>query len=335
MNRTGKLNHPIAIAIAALWCTSVMMVHDAVAAPCAVWIREEETFLMLDKEEVQREVVTFLDRQHISTMYVYADEFHGRNILVNEPGKYRKFIASAHARGFKIFALLGSGDLRTDEYILPENRPAALRMFGNVLDFNKNTPDASSRFDGVNIDLEPYLLDDWSSALPLRVRQYLDLSAEFMRMKAAAGSSLLVGPAMPFWYNGIEDVEWNGQRRRLNEHIQDMYDYVALMDYRNVAEGPDGIVSLAQDELDYADRIDKKVMIGVETLETEPEKVTFFGKDEQYFETQLARAESAMIRHRSFGGFAVHHLESYRALVEEKKQGGQLRQKVTLFLMLL
>jgi hypothetical protein len=208
-------------------------------------------------------------------------------------------------------------------------------MFGNVLDFNKNTPDASSRFDGVNIDLEPYLLDDWSSALPLRVRQYLDLSAEFMRMKAAAGSSLLVGPAMPFWYNGIEDVEWNGQRRRLNEHIQDMYDYVALMDYRNVAEGPDGIVSLAQDELDYADRIDKKVMIGVETLETEPEKVTFFGKDEQYFETQLARAESAMIRHRSFGGFAVHHLESYRALVEEKKQGGQLRQKVTLFLMLL
>src|SRR5208337_675309 len=112
MNRTLRLNHRIAIAIVVVWCTSVVMVHSAVAAPCAVWIREEDAFLMLDKDEVQREVETFLDRQHISTMYVYADEFNGRNILVNEPEKYRKLIASAHARGFRVFALLGSGDLR-------------------------------------------------------------------------------------------------------------------------------------------------------------------------------------------------------------------------------
>ena len=192
-------------------------------------------------------------------------------------------------------------------------------MFKSVLDFNRDTPYASSRFDGVNIDIEPYLLDDWSSARPLRGRQYLELSAEFMRMKAAAGSSLLVGPAMPFWFDGIEDVEWNGQRRKLNEFVQDIYDYVAIMDYRNVAEGRDSIVSLAQDELDYADRIDKKVMIGVETLDSSPAKVTFFGKSEKYFEQQLALAESAMRRHRSFGGFVVHHLKSYRVLVEGKK----------------
>jgi hypothetical protein len=239
---------------------------------------------------------------------------------VNEPGKYRKLIASAHARGFKVFALLGSGYLRTQEYILREKRPAAVRMFGSVLDFNRDTPDASSRFDGVNVDIEPYLLDDWASARPLRGRQYLELSAEFMRMKAAAGSSLLVGPAMPFWFDGIEDVEWNGQRRKLNECVQDIYDYVAIMDYRNVAEGPDGIVSHAQDELDYADRMNKKVMIGVETLQTTPAKVTFFGKGGTYFEAQLALAESAMRQHRSFGGFVVHHLKSYRVLVEEKKK---------------
>jgi hypothetical protein len=253
-------------------------------------------------------------------MYLYADEYYGRNILVKEPQKYWKLISNAHARGFKVFALLGSGYLSSQEYILPEKRPAAVRMFGHVLDFNRDAPDASSRFDGVNIDIEPYLLDDWSSARPLRGRQYLDLSAEFMRMKAAAGSSLFVGPAMPFWYDGIEDVEWKGQRRKLNECVQDIYDYVALMDYRNAAEGTDGIVSHAQDELDYADRTNKKVMIGVETLETTPEKVTFFGKGGKYFEAQLALAESAMTQHRSFGGFVVHHLKSYRVLVEEKNK---------------
>jgi len=232
--------------------------RSAVPTPRAIWIWEEDAFSMLDREEARREIETFLKRQHISTMYLDADEFQGRNILVNEPEKYRILIASAHARGFKVYTLLGSGYLRTEEYILPEKRPAAVGMFGRVLDFNRDTPDASSRFDGINIDIEPYLRDDWASARPLRGRQYLDLSAEFMRMKASAGSSLLVGPAMPFWFDGIEDVEWNGQRRRLNECVQDIYDYVAIMDYRNVAEGSDGIVSHAQNELDYADRMKRK-----------------------------------------------------------------------------
>jgi len=320
MGRTLTTCFRIAIAMLVLWSASVAPGHSAVAAPRAVWIWEEDAVRMLDKDEAQREVLTFLELQHISTIYLYADEFNGRNILVNEPKKYRMLIASAHARGFQVFALLGSAYLRTQEYILQEKRRAAKRMFGAVLDFNRGTPDASSRFDGVNIDIEPYLLDDWATGRPVRGRQYLDLSAEFMRMKTAAGSSLLVGPAMPFWFDGIEDVEWKGQRRKLNEFVQDIYDYVAIMDYRNVAEGSDGIVSHAQDELDYADRINKKVMIGVETLQSTPAKVTFFGKGNKYFEEQLALAESAMTQHRSFGGFVVHHLRPYRVLVEEKKK---------------
>jgi hypothetical protein len=296
--------------------------QSAVAVPRAVWIWEEDAFRMLNKDDAQREVLTFLEQRHISTIYLYSDEFNGRNILVNEPGKYRKLIANAHARGFKVFALLGSAYLRTEEYILQEKRRAAKKMFGAVLDFNRHTRDAASRFDGVNIDIEPYLLDDWATGRPVRGRQYLELSALFMRMKSEAGSSMLVGPAMPFWYDGIEDVEWHGQRGKLNEFVQDIYDYVAIMDYRNVAEGPDGIVSHAQNELEYADRINKKVMIGVETLQTTPAKVTFFGKGNKYFEAQLALAESAMTRHRSFGGFVVHHLKPYRALVEDKNYRG-------------
>jgi len=320
MSRTFTTCFRIAIAMLVLWSASVAPGHSAVAAPRAVWIWEEDAVRMLDKDEAQREVLTFLELQHISTIYLYADEFNGRNILVNEPKKYRMLIASAHARGFKVFALLGSAYLRTQEYILQEKRRAARLMFGAVLDFNRGTPDASSRFDGVNIDIEPYLLDDWATGRPVRGRQYLDLSAEFMRLKAEAGSSMLVGPAMPFWYDGIEDVEWKGQRRKLNEFVQDIYDYVAIMDYRNAAEGSDGIVSHAQDELDYADRINKKVMIGVETLQSTPAKVTFFGKGAKYFEAQLSIAESAMTQHRSFGGFVVHHLNPYRALVEDKKK---------------
>lgn len=299
--------------ILVLWYLMVLssMVH---AAPRAIWIWEEDTYRMLDKPEVQRSVENFLERQHIKTMYLYADEFQQRNILVKEPEKYRKLIANAHARGFKVFALLGSIYLRTHGYIFEKKQPIALRMFKNVLNFNLNTA-TISQFDGINIDIEPYLLDDWRSARSLRARQYLDLSAAFMRMKAALGIQIPVGPAMPFWYDGIKDIAWNGKQRNLNEYVQDIYDYVAIMDYRNIAEGSDSIVSLAQDELDYADQIGKKVMIGVETLKTTPIKVTFYGKGNKYFESQLALAESILSKHPSFDGFVIHHLKPYRTLV--------------------
>jgi hypothetical protein len=66
--------------------------------------------------------------------------------------------------------------------------------------------------------------------------------------------------------------------------------------------------------------MNKKVMIGVETLDTTPVKVTFFGKRGRHFEAQLALAESAMTQLRSFGGFVVPHLKFYRVLVEEEKK---------------
>src|SRR6478609_9625215 len=98
-------------------------------SPRGIWIWEEDAFNMLDNEKILQQVQAFLKQQHISILYLYADEFHGRNILLNEPDKYQKLIANAHAQGFKVFALLGSWYLRTQEYILPAKRDTALKMF--------------------------------------------------------------------------------------------------------------------------------------------------------------------------------------------------------------
>ena len=290
-----------------------------VPAQRAVWVWEEDAFRLLENKSFQKEITTFLEQRHISTVYLYADEFRGRNILANEPKKYREFIKDAHKRGFKVYALVGSYYLKTPEYIFPEKRGAAMRMFGNVLSFN-SAGDSSSQFDGINVDIEPYLLDDWDSQKPLRIQQYLQLSAQWMRMKTDAQSTIAVGPAMPFWFDGIEDVEWNGKRQKLNEHLQDIYDYVAIMDYRNFAAGSDGIISHALDELQYADRAKRKVVIGVETLASTPEKVTFFGKGSAYMENELSLAEAAFLQHPSFAGFVIHHLSSYQRLAASREE---------------
>lgn len=296
-----------------------LSVQATAAAPRAVWVWEDDTFQLLDRDADWNETFAFLARRNLTTVYLYADEHRGRNIIRDDPEKYRKLIAALHGRGYKVYALLGSWYLKTPEYILPGRRAVAVRMFQNVLGYNAGSA-AGERFDGVNIDIEPYLLDDWKTNRILRATQYLDLAAEFMRLKREAKATLAVGPAMPFWFDGIGDIAWRGKRQRLSDHVQDIYDYVAIMDYRNFARGADGIVSHAMDELEYADRKGKTVVIGVETLLTEPRKVTFYGMGLAAMEEQLSIVESEFASRPSFAGFAIHHLGSYRKMDDSRRQ---------------
>jgi hypothetical protein len=301
--------------VTALLFGSWMWGHTpAVAASRAVWVWEEDAFRFLEDKRFQKDTTAFLDQHHISTIYLYADEYRNRNLLTNEAKKYRQAIRGLHKRGLKVYALLGSDDLKAPEYILPEKRAIAERVFQNVLIFNA-AADTSERFDGINMDIEPYLLDDWDSRRELRIRQYLELSTQWMRMKADMRSTISVGVAVPFWFDAIKEVEWNGKKKNLNEHVQDIYDYIVIMDYRNFAEGEDGMISQALDELVYGDRINKKVMIGIDTLAGTPAKITFAATSSAYMEQQLERAEAAFVEHPSFAGFIIHHLSSYRGLL--------------------
>lgn len=309
---------PVPALVTAMLFMAMSMVPVS-AAGRAVWVWEPDTFRLLDSEDSWNDTFSFLARRKLTAVYLYADEFRGRSIMRDEPAKYRRLIAALHERGYKVYALLGSWYLNTPEYILPERRAFAVRMFENVLHYNaKSTP--AERFDGVNIDIEPYLLDDWKEKLTLRATQYLELSEKFMRLKQKAGSALAVGPAMPFWFDGIDSVAWNGKQQRLSDHVQDIYDYVAIMDYRNFAQGRDGIIAHAKDELEYADRTGKTVVIGVETLLTEPRKVTFYGMGLAVMEEQLKLAETEFTSHPSFAGFAIHHLRTYREMADHGPQ---------------
>ncbi|HEY2379613.1 MAG TPA: hypothetical protein VGK48_00405 [Terriglobia bacterium] len=293
---------------------------SAAAKPArAVWIWETETARLLHDTGFQRATASFLVAHHISTLYLYADEYQGKNLLTEEKKKFRKFIRSMHSQGFNIYALLGSADLRTPEYILPENRRAAERTFRNILLFNA-TSDRLARFDGINIDLEPYLLDDWESQREIRMRQYLELSEQWMQIKAKMKSTIPVGSTLPFWFDAIKDVWWNGKQQSLNQHVQNIYDYVAVMDYRNFAAGPDGMIAQAIDELAYADTIRKKIIIGIDTQPESPVKITFAGASPAYMESQLGLAEMEFSAHPSFSGFAIHNLSSYWNLTAEPER---------------
>ncbi|HEY1142110.1 MAG TPA: hypothetical protein VGE88_18180, partial [Lysobacter sp.] len=242
-----------------------------------------------------------------------------RNLLTDAPRRYRDFIADAHARGFHVYALLGSAYLDTERYILPEQRREAVAMLQRVLDYNAKSAEAS-RFDGVNLDIEPHLLDQWNDASREDLlRDFLEISAEWMRMKQASGQRLSVGPAVPFWFDGI-DVRWHGATKSASEHLAGLYDYLALMDYRDHAEGRDGIVAHAQKEMAYAETIGKKVVIGLELTPNKLEKVTFNHRSEADLQREMAATQAAYGQSKAFAGFALHHYRGYREWLDAQRE---------------
>ncbi|WP_199747078.1 hypothetical protein [Aerolutibacter ruishenii] len=271
---------------------------------------------MLESPRVAEEALSFFQRKRVTTVYLYADSFDGRNPVRDRPELYRAFIRRAHARGIQVYALLGSWYLHTERYVLPRHRRAARAMLAGVLEYNAGAaPD--ERFDGVNYDIEPHLLDEWNDASRHRLLLgFLDMTADLMADRRKSGQSLPIGPAMPFWWDGIT-LEWRGARKTVAEHVIDATDYVALMDYRNRAEGRDSILSHAQDEMDYADKVGKQVVIGLEFNPGEPAKLSFHGMDEAAFEREAAKVEGAYGDRPAFGGFVFHHYLGYRRFVRD------------------
>lgn len=276
----------------------------------AVWIWEQESFALLDGERSWTDFTAFLERHSISTVYLYADSYEGRSIIEDEPGRYHRFLRHLHGQGVRVYALLGSKYLRTQEYVLPEKRAEAEAMLRRVLLYNREAEPAA-RFDGINVDIEPHLLDEWDTDRPGLAENFLELSERYMEMKTEYGFRGPVGPAIPFWYDGVM-VGGDGEAGPLSEEIQDVYDFVALMAYRDRAAGSDGIVRHVTDELEYARRSGGDVFVGVETKSGDLDKVTFHEETPAEMEEELKEAAEQLRTYDGFAGFVIHHYGSYR-----------------------
>lgn len=290
---------------------------SAHAAGRAVWIWEKDSYELLENRSAAKEAAGFFKSKGIDTVYLYADSFKDRSLLLKKPRLYRSLIKRLRREGIKTYALLGSSYLNTETYVLPEKHPEAMAMLKRVLDYNAAAP-APCRFDGVNLDIEPHMLSEWKDSKLQLLKNFLDMGRKLTDLKKAYGQPLPVGPAVPFWLDEIK-LEWEGRLKPASEHAADAYDYLALMDYRNRAEGPDGIIAHAEAELEYAALTGRKVVIGLETRKNEVEKVTFNHLREEDLERELSLAEKTFSSEPAFGGFVIHHYRSYRNWLESQR----------------
>ena len=290
----------------------------------ALWVWEPATVQLLEDPASHAILGRLMDdldlsKQTYKTIYLYADRYDGSYALVENPVAYRSLIRWAHSRGYYVYALLGSSFYVAPMYSYTRYHSKAMELMENVLNYNiSSTPE--EQFDGINIDIEPHGLPEWLQRPTVQL-QYLDMLNEMMQRKIASGQNLNVGPAIPRWLDKnheCTDITWNGATKNCAQHIQDITDYVSVMDYRDQVDGPSGIIEHGIGEIEYADQIGKYVLIGVETDQIsatgDPAVITFQEEGGIVMEQLLAMVYKTFSSHPSFLGIAVHHYDSYRDL---------------------
>ncbi|GLX02394.1 hypothetical protein [Microtetraspora sp. NBRC 16547] len=286
----------------------------------AMWIWEKASYNLVLNSGSRRLLETVFAPG--STMYLGVDTYAGRDMIEDARPELRDLVAWAHRRGMKVHATVAGGTRPPYLGALSRYRDRAVGEMERVLDYNFSSA-PEERFDGINVDIEPYILPWFGSAKPDVQIQWLDTLRAMIARRDASGQPLLFGPAVPRWLDTsacCTDIPYAGTTRTMSEHIQDMTDYIAIMDYRDQADGSAGIIAQAEGEIAYAERIGKplSVVVGVETLDIatsgDPSSITFREEGRDAMEVELVKVYKAFSGSAAFAGVALHHYDSYREL---------------------
>ena len=275
--------------------------------PRATWVWDSRMIL---RPEERGELLKFCRTHRINTLYLFA-----YNLNPPMDRAYREFNRLAHRAGLTVQALAGDPRWGQTRY-----HSVPLQWVESVIDFNAKSSRGEG-FDGIHTDIEIYLLSkSWNERPAEILGGYLDLHAQIAQRVHEQPQPMLLGVDVPFWFDDDSSyrILWHDQVKPPSYHVLDTADAITVLAYRNFAEGSDGTVQLVSLELGYADRIGKKVFIGQETQENlYPAYITFGGTSCAHLQQEIAKIFQAIGHRPSFGGFAIHHYESYRKLCED------------------
>ncbi len=232
----------------------------------ATWVWNTED--ILENAEKRDSTLSFLGREDFDVVFLQ---------LVNAPGdsrplgeiepdpRLRDFVGRLTGLGIRVYALDGYA-----RYAQPEFHPRVLATIRNVVRYNTESRE-EEKFFGVRYDIEPYLLPGFHGPRRTEILiGYLDLLAR--GADVAHQGELAFGVDIPFWFDAPDEttfervtVEFRGESKPVSEHVIDLVDDLAIMDYRTVAYGADGTIRHAAGELEYAARTGKPAYVALET----------------------------------------------------------------------
>lgn len=233
------------------------------------------------------EVISWATRQNISEIFVYVSP-----TVLTDGGlaRLQDLKERAVARRIKLRALGGETDWVT-------NQAAALAWQRTVV--------RTGLFDGIHLDVEPYLTTGWTTDLEATETAYLKL---LDRLRAA--STLQLEVDVPFWFG-----QYTVGKKNLADEVLRRVNGVTVMSYRDTATGPNSLVAVSQDWLTRGRTAGKRVRLAAETGElADCLHCTFHEEGAAALRLELAKVDAATRQSAAFGGIAVHHYGAWRAL---------------------
>ncbi|KZL90551.1 hypothetical protein [Clostridium magnum] len=214
---------------------------------------------------------------------------------------YNKFIENASKNGIGVYALDGN-----PIWIFKDKRQSLNKFFDWVKKYNESSLQ-NQKFIGIHLDVEPYVLPEWSTKRDILVGNYQDYI--LYSLTEVNKLNLPFAVDVPFWFDVV-----NCGKENLAEWVISKVDEINIMAYRDKAYGEGNIIDICKSEMELSKRYNKKLKISVEIGDTkEGDFITFYQEGTKYMISELDKVNSY---YKSLGynfGFAVHSLDYLRA----------------------
>jgi len=255
----------------------------------------------------QKELLDFCYVKGMRTIYLASEGVvYGTD---SDKDDYTQFITDAHARGIDVWGLQGRmwWSVPEDGGVSGQSRTTdeGLDYLQAVLNYGQ--------FDGIIDDTEPYTAnnEDWNNNLNQRAQWYLDW---VQGCKDEIDSDVQFISVIPFWFDSIvEALNGDTTPRRLNEYVSDVADSICIMDYRDFAEGPNGMIEHAQNEINYGP---SWVAVEVQDLSGTPhaDLISFYEEGEAYMEEELGKFRTYYSGSSNYLGTVIHYYDPYKRM---------------------
>ena len=284
-----------------------------------IWIYKTDA--IAPSTEANDQLFDFCEKRHITDLFWqvhFAKLPEGARVLENMD-ETRAFLKRAHARSLRIHALFGD-----PSHTLKAKHAIVFASTDGVIAFNRDGP-ADARFDGVHLDIEPHGLQQWKKVDLAQkchlLSQFVEVNIKTATRVHAVAPRLIYGADIVFWLDKTSadgqaayPVTFHGVTKDAAKHLLDVVDHVAIMSYRNTAEGRNGIIELVAKTIEYADTCKAKAFVGVKMADVGPRMESFYGQSEAQMMTALQPVDESFRLRPGYAGLAFFMYEAFKTM---------------------
>jgi|GEM_PF-1247061 len=312
----------IAAVVRSIRATITPIKEDVIPKELGSWIW---TPIMQMTPDYTESILSEAKANRVNVMYLSIDSY--LDIFTMKKGTERErqkrlfsrkvedFIVRANYKGIEVDAEAGWRNWAEDDNIYK-----AYAIINYVKSFNATH---SNKFRGFQYDVEPYLLERYQKNKVSVLSNFVELvdkTEYFLK-----DSDLTFSVVIPDFYDEKDEFtpnfSYNGEKESTFKHLLNILDKkegssIIIMSYRNFAEGQDGSIEVSRNEIQTADKGNHKtkIIIAQETGDFLPSYITFHNTSKRYLYSELEKINDTFSSHSSFGGIAIHYVNTFLAL---------------------